>query len=304
MSTVTVTRYAPCCGGTGGDRPVSSPDDVDSILDDLLPKSERSDSVALEGKFQMLSSLGSYLGVYQELKNPNKAELVEALYEQGVRDASENWVYDFLRIEGEDTTGLIRSKDGEWLEQEFTEFPEGKFTKTYGELTKLAGFFDLYDQYGLSKPSSDELRHAFACFGIEEDPDEPNTYLATLTGEDGTEYPIGVHLDEVTVAYPVDSAGNRIGDNEYTRELLPKLLSKFEAGDIGGTESVEPFAPPLPEQVEDLLDNEQVAENYQLMMHRLAEQAAGESVSDAARERKLSEARFITEVLSGERTWE
>jgi hypothetical protein len=108
----------------------------------------------------------------------------------------------------------------------------------------------------------------------------------------------------VTVAYPVDSAGNRIGDNEYTREPLPKLLSKLKAGDVGGTVLVEPFTPPVPERVENLLDNEQVAENYQLMMHRLAEQAAGESVFDAARKQRLAEARFITEVLSGERTWE
>lgn len=54
----------------------------------------------------------------------------------------------------------------------------------------------------------------------------------------------------------------------------------------------------------DFLENELVAENYQLIMHRLAEQAAGDDVSDTVRAQKLAEARFITEMLTGERTWE
>jgi hypothetical protein len=60
---------------------MSSPDDVDSILDDLLPKSERAESIDFEGKFQVVSSLGGHLGVYEELTNPNKAKLLKALYE-------------------------------------------------------------------------------------------------------------------------------------------------------------------------------------------------------------------------------
>jgi hypothetical protein len=39
-------------------------------------------------------------------------------------------------------------------------------------------------------------------------------------------------------------------------------------------------------------------------MHRLAEQAARDGASSEVRARKLAEARFVTEVLSGKRTWE
>jgi hypothetical protein len=69
-------------------------------------------------------------------------------------------VYDFLRVEDEKPRGLIRSKDGDWLEQGFTEFPTAEFQKTYSDLTNLTGFFDLYGRYVLKKPSGDVLRHA------------------------------------------------------------------------------------------------------------------------------------------------
>lgn len=74
-----------------------------------------------------------------------------------------------------------------------------------------------------------------------------------------------------------------------------------EESDFEGPHS---FAEPLPDQVENLLENDTVAEAYQVMMHRLAEQAAGKNVPHSIRERRLAEARFITEVLTGERTWE
>lgn len=287
-----------------------APDEMSSIVEEVLSepahddKPTDADEPRLAGTFQVLSSLGGYLGLYRELSNPTKSELIEALYERGVRTAAGEWVYDFVQIEGETTQGLIRSKDGEWLEHEVEKRQQNRVSGTYGDLTKLASFLSLYDRYGLDRPSADKLRHALAVFGVENSQTAPDQYVVSLETGEGEEYLIGIDVGEVTTAFPVDSRGNRIGEEEYTKELLPRLRDRIERGDLSGMADVEQFAPPLPDEVENLLDDETVAENYQLMMHRLAEQAAGDNVPTAIRKKRLAEARFITEVLSGQRTWE
>lgn len=285
---------------------MSSFDDIDSVLDELLPQgstSETDGSSKLEGKFQALSSLGGYLGVYKTLTNPGKDELLSALYDLGVRNAADESVFDFLQVDGDTTKGYIRSKNGEWIEQDIDEYPDGNLAGNYGELAKLASFLGLYETYGLDGPSGEKLRQALVNYGVENVPEAPNKYLAPLQDDDGTEHLIGIETGAVTTAYPVDADGNRIGDDEYTRDLLPKL-SKRLASTSSNDGDIDQFVSQLPDDVENLLENEQVAENYQLMMHRLAAQAAGDGVTDSIRSKKLAEARFITEVLSGERTWE
>lgn len=288
---------------------MSSFDEIDSTIDELLPETETSDKNTsdgsnLGGKFQALSSLAGHLGLYAELTNPSKEELISALYDRGIRNAAEDSVFDFLQVDDDSTKGFIRSKSGDWIEQAIDEFPTGNLAGDYREFTKVASFLGLYERYGLDGPSANKLREALVNFGVEAIPDKPNTYLASIEDGSGTTHLIGIQTGEVTTGYPVDSNGNRIGDDEYTRELLPKLVDRLEnsKGDI--QESPEQFAPPLPDEIDNLLENEHVAENYQLIMHRLAEQAAGENIPDAIRSKKLAEARFITEVLSGDRTWE
>lgn len=285
---------------------MSSFDEIDSTLDELLPQDSKSDEGCgskLEGKFQALSSLGGYLGVYSDLTNPGKSDLISALYKLGVRNAANESVFDFLQVNGNTTNGLIRSKSGDWLEQEIDEFPDGNLAGNYGELAKLASFLGLYEMYGLDRPSAQKLRQALVNYGVQDVPDVPNKYLAPLKADDDTENLIGIETGDVTTAYPVDTDGHRIGDDEYTRDLLPKL-SKRLADATENEGDINEFVSQLPDDVENLLGNEQVAKNYQLIMHRLAEQAAGEGMSESVRSKKLAEARFITEVLSGAQTWE
>lgn len=285
---------------------MSSPDDIDSALDELLPQdsaAETDGSSKLEGKFQVVSSLAGYLGVYKNLTNPGKDELLSALYDLGIRNAADESVFDFLQVDGETTKGYIRSKNGEWIEQNIDEFPDGGLAGDYGGLAKLASFLGLYEMYGLDGPSGEKLRQALVNYGVENVPEAPNKYLAPLQDTDGREHLIGIEIGAVTTAYPVDADGNRTGDDEYTRDLLPKL-SKRLASTSNYDGDIDEFVSQLPDDVENLLENEQVAENYQLMMHRLAAQAADDGVTDSIRSKKLAEARFITEVLSGERTWE
>lgn len=286
---------------------MSSFDDIDSELDELLPESDDGEIASnreLDGKFQDLSSLGGLLGVYEELTNPSKADLIEALHERGVRNPAEDSVYDFLQVDGETTKGFIRSKSGDWMEQDVDEFPEHDISGNYSEFTKLASFLGIYDKYGLDRPSANELRQALVNYGVQDGPEGSNQYLAPLEADDGTEHLVGIETGEVTVAYRVDSEGYRVGEEEYTRDLLPKLADRLGETSDTASGDIEEFAPPLPDEVDNLLENEQVAENYQLIMHRLAEQAAGDDVSEAVKARKIAEARFITEVLTGERTWE
>ncbi|MBV0926222.1 hypothetical protein KTS45_18605 [Halomicroarcula limicola] len=285
---------------------MTSFDDINQELNDLLPQSQtREKEPDLEGQFQALSSLGGHLGVYRDLTNPSKDELLSALYDLNVRNADSESVFDFLQVDGETTKGFIRSKTGEWIEQEIAEDPTADISGTYGELAKVASFLGLYEKYGLDGPSKEKLQHALVNYGVEAVADEPNKYIAPLQGEDGTDHLIGIETGNVTTGYPIDSNGQRIGDDEYTRDLLPKLAKRLGDGShetSGG--DIKQFVANLPDNVENLLDNERVAQNYQYMMHRLAEQAAGDDISDAIRTKKLEEARFITEVLSGERTWE
>ena len=286
---------------------MSSFDDIDSELDELLPESDEagtSSDTKLEGKFQDLSSLGGLLGVYDDLTNPSKEDLIDALVERGVRSPAEDSVYDFLQVDGETTTGFIRSKSGDWMEQDVDEFPERDISGNYPDFTKLASFLGIYEKYGLDRPSANELRQALINYGVRDAPGGSNQYLAPLETDSGIEHLVGIEIGEVTVAYRVDSEGYRVGDEEYTRDLLPKLAARLEDESTADSESIYGFAPPLPDDVDNLLENEQVAENYQLIMHRLSEQAAGENVSQEVRKKKLAEARFITEVLTGERTWE
>lgn len=290
---------------------MSSLDDVDAILGELLSgsdnkevKKDDTEEPILEGTFQSLSSLGGYLGVYQDLANPTKAELIEALYAREVRNAADEWVYDFVQVDEDLTRGFIRSKSGDWIEHQISDTSTTTVSGKYGDLTKLASFFGLYDKYGLDRPSADKLKHALATFGVEDSQTAPNQYTVSLESDDGEEYLIGVQLDDITTAYPVDSNGNRIGNEEYTKELLPRLRERLESGQLSDLKDAEQFAPPLPDEVKNLLENETVSQNYQLIMHRLAEQAAGDDVPKVIRKKKLAEARFITEVLSGQRTWE
>lgn len=275
---------------------------IDSALKELLPDSDDgSDDAQLTGKFQTLSSMGGYLGVYESLTNPNKEELINALTDLGVKNAAENSAYTFLQVDGETTKGFIRSKDGTWREQDVSEYPTHDLEGDYHTYSKLASFLGLYDRYGLDKPNATKLRQVLVNFGVREGPDGPDMYLAPVEDSDGEEHLIGISLGEVTTAFPVDGDGHRIGDDEYTRDLLPKLVKRLANG---GGNDVESFVPELPEEVSNLLENDVVAENYQLIMHRLAEQAAGDDVSAPTRQRKLAEARFITEVLTGEKTWD
>lgn len=279
---------------------------INSEIEELLPQTQSTEgdheSRELSGKFQELSSLGGHLGLYQELTNPSKEELLSALQNIGVRSASEEGVYDFLQVKEDVTIGFIRSKSGDWIEQDVSEYPDRDLRGGYTEYTRLASFFELYDRYGLDRPSANQLREAVVNFGVRDHPDEDDTYIATIEDSNGEEHRVGVEVGEVTVAYPIDTQGHRIGDDEYTRELLPKLIERL-GEESESQDDVEDIVPPLPDQVENLLENESVAENYQLIMHRLAEQASGD-VSEKTRRQKLAEARFITEVLSGERTWE
>lgn len=286
---------------------MSLPEDIDSKLNELLPDAEDDETgdMKLRGTFQLLSSLGGHLGLYEDLTNPSKQELVTALYEQGVRNANEESVYDFLRVDDDSTTGYLRSKNGTWIEHDIDDMPDWELFGEYGDLAKTASFLGLYERYGLEAPSANKLRHGLLIYGVRDGPEDGPRYLAPLEDEQGAEHLIGIGIGEVTTGYPVDSAGYRVGDNEYTRDLLPKLAARLAADtpeESGSTP--EPFAPKLPDEVSNLLDNEVVAENYQLIMHRLAEQATGPDVSAVARSRKLAEARFVTEVLTGERTWE
>lgn len=287
---------------------MSSFDDIDSELDDLLPQDDNTGNEAndaLTGKFQMLSSLGGYLGAYQDLNNPGKEDLLDALAGLGIRNAAEDSVYDFLQVNEETTKGFIRSKSGDWIEQEVAEYPDQTLSGDYSTYTKLASFLGLYERYGLDGPNGTKLRNALTNFGVRNGPDEPNRYLAPLEGEDGTERLIGIETGEVTIGYPVDEDGQRVGNDEYTRDLLPSLRERLENGnDTDENVEAEEFVLSLPDDVDNLLKDEHVAENYQLIMHRLAAAAAGEDVADSVRSKKLAEARFITEVLSGERTWE
>jgi len=291
----------------GQSRSMNSFEEINSELDELLPASDDADTAPeseLEGKFQDLSSLGGYLGAYEDLTNPSKAELVEALAERGVRNATEDLVYDFLQVGGETTKGFIRSKNGDWMEQDVDEYPDHDISGNYHVLTKLASFLSLYEMYGLDRPGANKLRQALVNYGVQDAPSGENRYLAPFESDKGTEHLIGIESGDVTVAYRVNSEGYRVGDDEYTRDLLPKLAERLDNDSDTSTGDVEDFAPPLPDEVENLLENEQVAENYQLIMQRLAENAAGNGVSDTVRAKKLAEARFITEVLTGERTWE
>ena len=285
---------------------MSSPNDIDSALDELLPQdstAEAGEQSKLEGKFQIVSSLAGYLGVYKKLTNPGKEELLSALYDLGIRNAAGESVFDFLQVDSETTKGYIRSKNGEWIEQNIDEFPDRDLAGDYGVLAKLASFLGLYEMYGLDGPSGEKLRQALVNYGVSNVPEAPNKYLAPLEDTDGTEHLIGIETGAVTTAYPVDADGNRIGDDEYTRDLLPNL-SKRLASSTHHDVDVDQFISQLPDDIENLLENEQVAENYQLIMHRLAAQAAAEGATESIRSKKLAEARFITEVLSGERTWE
>lgn len=288
---------------------MSSFDEFDSTIEEVLHESQdprvgSETDTKLEGKFQALSSLASHLGLYSTLTNPGKEDLISALYECGVRNAPEESVFDFLQVDAEATKGFIRSKNGEWIEQYVAEIPDRQLTGGYGEYAKLASFFRLYEKYGLDRPSADKLRNALVNFGVRDGPGGPNSYLAPVEDDDGIEHLVGVTTGKVTTAYPVDANGQRIGDSEYTSDLLPNLVERLEGdSQADDSEKAKPFAPPLPDNVENLLENEVVAENYQLIMHRLAEQAAGDDVSDVTRAKKLAEARFVTEVLTGERTW-
>ncbi|GAA1345425.1 hypothetical protein GCM10009647_090030 [Streptomyces sanglieri] len=285
---------------------MSSFDDIDSEIQELLPASDDSDTGSeseLEGKYQDLSSLGGYLGVYEDLTNPSKADLVEALTKRGVRSAPEDSIYDFLQVNDETTEGFIRSKSGDWIQQAVDKSSNHYISGSYSEFTKLASFLKLYERYGLDRPSENKLRQALINYNVQDAPDGENRYLAPLEIDKGSTHTIGIETGEVTVAYRVNSEGYRIGDEEYTRDLLPKLAKRLEDNGDDNTGGVDDFGPPLPDEVENLLENEQVAENYQLIMHRLAEQAAGDEVPDSVRAKKLAEARFITEVLTGERTW-
>lgn len=285
---------------------MSSPNDIDPALDELLPQdsaAETGEQSKLEGKFQIVSSLAGYLGLYKNLTNPGKEELLSALYDLGIRNAAGESVFDFLQVDGETTKGYIRSKNGEWIEQNIDEFPDGDLAGDYGVLAKLASFLGLYEMYGLDGPSGEKLRQALVNYGVVDVPETSNKYLAPLEDTDGEEHLIGIETGAVTTAYPVDADGNRIGDDEYTRDLLPNL-SKRLASSTHHDGDMDEFVSQLPDDLENLLENEQVAENYQLIMHRLAAQAAAEGVTESIRSKKLAEARFITEVLSGERTWE
>jgi hypothetical protein len=288
---------------------MSDIDDIDSELEEILPESETahgttSGTTELEGKFQMLASLAGYLGVYNDLTNPGKDDLLAALTELGVQNSGDDLVYDFLQIHDDVRKGFIRSKRGEWIERDLRDVPTTDLSADFSEYARLASFLRLYERYGLDNPSGNKLRHALIVFGVEHAPEGLQTYLAPIEDGDGTVHVVGIETGDVTTAYPVDANGYRIGDDAYTRDLLPRLLDRLASGSEDGQAEVEEFVPPLPQDIDNLLDNEVVAENYQTMMHRLADQAAGENVSDTIRSKKLAQARFITEVLSGERTWE
>lgn len=288
---------------------MDSHEDINSAIDELLPEGEgtgeEADGQALTGKFQTLSSLGGHLGVYQSLSTPSKDELVAALSDMNVQNATEDSVYDFLQVTEETTKGFIRSSDGTWLEQDVSEHPDRELQGTYWDFVRLASFLGVRDLYGLNTPDTRELHEALVNFGVEADPNDPDRYLAPFEDEAGDEHRISIAPGEVTTAYPVTSSGTRIGDNEYSKELLPNLAQKLaEEPAADADEELESFAPPLPDEVENLLSDETVSENYQLIMHRLAEQAARDGASSEVRARKLAEARFVTEVLSGKRTWE
>ena len=289
---------------------MNSPNKIDSALDNLLPESsteqgQNSPENDLGGKFQELSSLGGYLGVYETLTNPSKEDLISALSELGVRNSAEDSVYDFLLFSDETTKGFIRSKNGDWSEQKISDFSSRSLQGGYPEYTKLASFLGLYDKYGLDRPTANKLKQALTNYGVQDTPKKSEVYLAPLEGESGTVHTIGISIGEVTTAYPVDSDGERIGDDEYTHDLLPKLSKRLESGSqTDDNADIEQFVASLPNDTENLLENSKVAENYQLIMHRIADQAARDGVSNSTRQKKLAEARFITEVLSGERTWE
>lgn len=285
---------------------MTMPEDLDSTIEELLPEQEAAaagdDAGDIVGTFQVLASLGGYLGVYEELSSPSKEELVAALAAKGVKTAPADSVYDFVLVGEEATRGLIRSKDGSWIDQDVEAAPDGEVSGGYGVYTKLASFLGLYDRYGLDRPSAHQLREALINYGVRDGPDEGADYIAPVQGADGEEYLVGISTGQVTTAFPIDDAGHHVGSEEYTRDLFPKLVDRLEEeAEFTGSES---FAPELPEEVGNLLEDEAVAEAYQVMMHRLAEQAAGENVPAAIRERRLAEARFITEVLTGERSWD
>lgn len=284
---------------------MTAPEDLDSTIDELLPEKEESAPEGdgeLRGRFQTLSSLGGYLGVYEELSTPSKDELVAKLAELGVKTAPEDSVYDFVKVGEETTRGYIRSKDGSWIDQDVAAAPTGELSGGYAVYSKLASFLGIYDRYGLDRPSEHQLREALINYGVEDGPEHGPEYLAPLYGSDGDEFVVGISTGEVTTAYPIDEGGYQAGSVEYTRDLLPKLVSRLE--DESDSEASASFAEPLPDDVDNLLEDEAVADAYQVMMHRIAEQAAGENVPEIIRERRLAEARFITEVLTGTRTWD
>lgn len=287
---------------------MSSKDDIDSALKEILPTDRESSQGAAEaqvdGKFQTLSSLAAHLGLYADLKNPSKTELVQALSERNVQNAAEEAVYDFLLINNKQSKGFIRSKDGSWIEQDIDEHPDTDLKGGYATFSRLASFFNLYERYGLTQPSENALKQALINYGVENHPQNKDSYLAQLETPEGTVREIGVIPGEVTTAHPLDEERNRIGDVEYTRELLPRLAERLDNEEVASDDLNGQFIPPLPEEIHNLLADEHVAKNYQLIIHRIAEQAAGDGVSTATRKKKLAEARFVTEVLTGERTWQ
>lgn len=180
---------------------------IEDILRDIKRDTDKKGESEVIGTFQELSSLGGYLGLYEQLSTPSKDELIEALESLGVRTADEESVYDFVLIREGSARGFIRSKDGSWIDQDVTEVPDGYVSGGYSEYSKLASFLGIYDRYGLEQPTAHQLRQALGNYGVQDGPSDGPDYLTPLYGTDGEEYMVGVNTGDVTTAFPIDDAG-------------------------------------------------------------------------------------------------
>lgn len=191
-------------------------------------------------------------------------------------------------------------------EDEVIESLEG----TYQDLTSLASHTGAFDHYNLETPTKAETVEALEKYGVRMPPV-------------GADYDYELHRGGATVHLTRQEDGSWKENGQATTSVAESAAQEADEDEAEDEYDIELDTDELAEQAREatqdqevalnipdhddltnLLGNEDVAQNYRAMMLKLAGQATGEGVSESTRRRKLAMARFITEGLSGDRTWE
>lgn len=182
---------------------------------------------------------------------------------------------------------------------ESTEADDEPIDGSYQDMTSLASHIGAWSHYNLDSPNIHEVADALENYGVRmPEVDADHDYelhrggtVTKLTRQDDGEW---TENGAATTTTPEEY--------EEAKDSLAEKVAKEAQEATDKTEAQVNI--PSEADLVDLLGNENVAQNYRAMILKLAGQATGEGVSEETRTRKLEMARFITEGLSGDRTWE